>query len=91
MVLKRREENLIPRPQMGPTPSLRDEVNAFRGAAHKDATTGVFQAKETGDDLTRALEGLGGFFAEQVDAAVDVGITLRVIVDQGLDDDLRLL
>ena len=39
----------------------------------------------------RILVSLGGALAEQVNAPMDVGVVLRVIVHQGVDDRLRLL
>ena len=41
--------------------------------------------------LARVLVGFGGALAQQVHAAMDVRVVVRVVVDERVDDRLRLL
>ena len=70
---------------------LRHQVDAFRRAAHIDDFARLGGVQEPLQLDARILVSLRGALAEQVNAPVDVGVILRVIVQQGVDDRLRLL
>ncbi len=91
VVLEMGEEDFIPGLEVRPTPAFGDEVDPFGGTAHEDATASVLEPEELRDRSTGVLIGGGGLLAQEVDAAVDVGILLRVIALQGLDHRQRLL
>jgi hypothetical protein len=91
VVLEVGEQDLVAGLEVGPAPAFRDEVDAFGGAADEHAAAGVLEAEELRDGAARGFVGRGGFFAEEVDAAVDVGVLLGVIALERLDHHRRLL
>ena len=91
VVLELGQEDLIPGPEVRPAPAFGDEVDALGGAADEDAAAGGGQPEEPGHDLAGALVGSGGLLAQEVDAAVHVGVLLRVVTPERLDHDRRFL
>ena len=60
-------------------------------AAHEDDLAGAGGVQEPLELAARILERLGRALAQQVDAAVDVGVFLGVAPDHRVDHGLRLL
>ena len=91
VVLEVGEQDLVTGLEVGPAPALGDEVDALGRAAHEDAAPGVLEAEELRDGTAGGFVGGGGLLAQEVDAAMDVGVLLGVIALEGLDDDRWLL
>jgi hypothetical protein len=91
VVLHLGDEHLVARAQIGATPGVGHQVDALRRAAGEDHLAAVGRVDEAGDLLPRALEGRGGFLAQRVHPAVNVGIVAPVVVVHGLDHRHRLL
>ena len=68
-----------------------DEVYGLGRAAGEDETPDVRRAEETHYLLACPLVGRRGFFGEAVDAAVDVGVVLLVLLRESVQHLLRLL
>ena len=67
------------------------QVQALGGTADEDHLVGRRRADELRHPSPRALVVLGGPFREDVDAAMDVGVTGLVDVVHGVEDRARLL
>ena len=91
MMLEVREQDLVAGFQVRPAPAFGDEVDALGGAADEDAAAGVLQAEELRHGHAGGLIGGRGLLAQEVHAAVDVGVLLGVIASEGPDDRQRLL
>ena len=91
VVLEMGEQDLVAGLEVGPAPALGHEIDALGGAAHEDAAPGVLEAEELRDGSAGGLVGGGGLLAQEMYAAVDVGVLLGVIALEGLDDDRGLL
>ena len=76
---------------VGPPPGVGDEVDRLGRVAGEDQLVAVGGIDEPGDADTRGLVGGGRPLADRVDAAMDVGVVLAVVVGDGVDDDVRLL
>src|ERR1035437_767969 len=72
-------------------PRLRDGGDALGGAAGEDDFVGTAGIDELGSTRTRGLEGGGGAIAQFMDAAVDIGIVVLVVIAQGIEHSARLL
>ena len=65
-------------------PRLGDEIYALGGAARENDFVRASGVNELGGTRPRGLEGGGGAVAQFVNAAVDIGVVVLVIVAQGL-------
>ena len=76
---------------VAPAPRIGDEVDRLGRVAGEDDLVAVGRVDEPRDlDPGRLVCG-GRLLADRVDAAMDVGVVLAVVVRDGIDDDLRLL
>ena len=62
-------------------PGLRDEVDALGGAAREDDFVGAAGVDEFRGARAGGFEGGGGAVAQLVDAAMDVGVVVLVVMD----------
>ena len=68
-----------------------DEIECLSGAAHEDDFVAFAGVDELADSAARALVGKGRLLAEEVDAAMDVGVFAGVVALERVDDRQRLL
>ena len=91
VVLDVRNDNLISGADMATAIALGDEVDGLGGASHED-DLGVFGGVDKlADAPARPLVGKGRLLAEEVDAAMDIGVFGGVETLHGVDDGQRLL
>ena len=90
MVLERREHHFVTGFQVGQPPGVGHQVERLGGVLGKDHFLEV-GIDEFGNAHVRLLVGDGGLFAQDVDAAVDVGVRLLVIAADGINDGLGFL
>ena len=74
-----------------PAPRVGDEVDRLGRVAGEDDLVAVGRVDEPGDLGPRPLVCGRRLLADRVDAAMDVGVVLAVVVVDGIDDDARLL
>jgi len=91
VVLHHAQHDGIARPQVGAAPRSGDEVDALGGVAREDYLAVGARVDERADLLTRTLVGIRRSLAEGVNAAVYVGVIMRVVGGHGVDDLARLL
>ncbi len=72
-------------------PRVRDEVDRLGRVAGEDDLVAVGRVDEPRDPGPRLLVGGRRLLADRVDAAMDVGVVLAVVVGDGIDDDVGLL
>ena len=70
-----------------PAPRVGDEVDRLGRVAGEDDLVAVGRVDEPGDLDPGRLVGGGRLLADRVDAAMDVGVVLAVVVGDGVDDD----
>ena len=70
---------------------LRDEIDALGGAAREDDFVRAAGVDELGGARPRGLEGGGGAIAQFVNAAMDIGVVVLVVMAQGIEHRARLL
>ena len=68
-----------------------DEIDAFGGAAREDDFVGAAGVEEFRGAGAGGFEGGGGAIAQFVDAAMDVGVVVLVVMTQRVDDGARFL
>ena len=85
------EENDISRFQVGMSPSVCDEVDGLCCSPGEDDLVGGLSVEKPGDFGASIFVSFGGASAEFVEAPVDVGIIVLVVVNNRLDDGPRLL
>ena len=68
-----------------------DEIERLGGAAHEDDFAALAGVDELADAAARAFVGKGRLLAEEVDAAMDVGVFASVVALERVDDRQRLL
>ena len=86
-----RDDDLVPRLETRPEEAVGNQVDALGGAADEDDLGAVAGADELANAAPGALVRERGPLAEQVHAAVDVGIVLGVVPGHGVDDGSRFL
>jgi hypothetical protein len=91
VVLHRRDDNLVAGAQKGAAEGGGDEVDGFGGATHEDDLVGPRGIDEAAHPLACRLVEVGGAVAEEMHAAVGVGVVLQVVAAHGLDNLDRLL
>ncbi len=67
---------------------MHDQIDAFGGAAHKDAFPDVAGVHESLDLLARALISVRGFHAEIMHSAMDIGMFVFKVLHPALDHHL---
>lgn len=77
--------------QVGTAPGLRDQIDAFGGAACENNLAFAGGVDKAFDFDTRPFIGGGGFFAEGVNTPVYVSVVAAVVVVQPFNDLERLL
>ena len=91
MVLHAGDDDLVAGPDVLAAVGLGDEVDGLGGAAHVDELVVLGGVDEAADLAAGGLVVVGGVLAQGVDAAMDVGILGRVVVDQRVNNALGLL
>ena len=92
VVLDDADDDLVAGLEEAPSPGVRDEVDPLGRVAREDDALGAVGRLDEARDLgARAFVGLGRLFGERVQAAVDVGVVVLVVVDERVDDLARLL
>ena len=91
VVLQLRRDDGVSGAQVREAPQERHEVDRLGRVARPDDLRRLRGVDESRDLRARAFEGVGGPLGEFVDAAMDVRIVGRVIVDERVDDGLGLL
>ena len=91
VVLERRDQHLVARPDAGAAEAVRHQIHRLGGAAQEDDLSCMRGADEALDFPARGFERGGRPFSEFVHAAVHVGVVLRVEARHSLDDKARLL
>ena len=91
VMFQRGEDDLVARLQELPPVGLRNEIDAFRRAAHEDDFFGRRCAEKRLYLLPRLLVGVGRTGRQRVGAAMDVRVVAGVKVRNGVDHALRLL
>src|SRR5262245_49470112 len=85
------EQNLVAGSEMSECPRIPDEVDAFRRTAGEDdflSRSGVEKFRRA---LTSRFVSAGGTVAQLMDTAVDVGVVVLVVTDDGIENLPRLL
>ena len=72
---------------VAPAPRVGDEVDRLGRVAGEDDLVAVGRVDEPRDLDPRRLVRGGRLLADRVDAAMDVGVVLAVVVRDGIDDD----
>ena len=91
VVLEDGDDDLVALPDPHAAEGLRDEVDPLRRGAREDDLLDRRRVDEAADRLARMLVGLGRGIGEEVQAAVDVGVFVRIGVRHARRDRLRLL
>src|SRR5262249_16714224 len=91
MVLHRGDYNFIPGADVFPAVGLRDQVDSLGRAAQKDDLARVAGVEKALDDEARVLIGFGAKLAQQMYAAMDIGIFGQIGMTDRIDDNLWLL
>ena len=91
VVLEPGDDDLVVLLNVLAAPALRDEIDAFGGAAHENDFSRVRGVQEAADFGARALVGVCGAGGQFVSGAMDVGIFVRVKIVQAINHGLRLL
>src|SRR6202021_1079500 len=84
VVFQARDDNFVAGLHVLAAPGLRDQIDAFGGAANEDDFVLVARVEEALDLGAGELVGLGGALAELVHAAVDGGAIDGVELDEGV-------
>ena len=90
MMLEFAEDDRIARLQLGTSPALGDEVDRLGRSPRKDDLPRVLDPEQPNDLVPDPFEGLRGALAQGMQAAVDAGRVDRYVVENRLDDLLRL-
>jgi len=91
MMFHRRDQDFVAGADVLAAVGLRHQVDALRRTANIDDFARLSSVHEPLELDPRILIGLRGALAEQVNATMDIGAVNQVIVQQGVDDRLRLL
>jgi hypothetical protein len=91
VVLHHAEDDQVSLADIAAAPGLGDEVDRFGRVADEDALSFGVGVDEGGDKAARRLVPLRGGFGKSVDAAVDVGIEMAIVVVERVDHSGRLL
>ncbi len=90
-MLQMGDDNLVTRLQMLAAPRVRHQVDRLGGAANEHDVVRTRRTDELGNGVACLLVGVGGSGRQLVRGAVDVGVLVRVELDQPVDHHLRLL
>src|SRR5205807_3287727 len=90
-MLEGRDENFIAGAEARAGIRLGDEIDALGGAANEDDLAGRARIDETPHALPRALVRLGSRLTQRVHAAMDIGVTVGLIVFDGPQHRQRAL
>ena len=91
VVLHLGEDDLVAAADVLAAPRIRDEVDRLGRVAGEDDLVAVRRVDEPPDAGAGLLVLGRRLLADRVDAAMDVGVVLAVVVGQRIDDDRRLL
>ena len=91
MVLHHAEQDAVARAHIRIAPGARHQVDRLGGVAREDQLFVAARADEARHFAARALEREGGLLAQLVDAAMDIGVGVLVVVFQAHDHPPRLL
>ena len=91
MVLELRAQDRVARSDVREAPRIADEVDRLGRVARPDDLGGFRGIDEAGDLFAGRFKGCGRTFGQLVDAAMDVRIVVRVVVDERIDHGLRFL
>src|SRR6185436_3055286 len=67
---------------MMPSPTIRHQVDPFGGPASEDDFLGAARANESGHPFPGALVGAGRAVAQLMDAPVNIGVIMLIIVPE---------
>ena len=85
------EENDIAGFKMFRTPRGGDEIDSFRRPARKNNFVGGFGVDEFSGTGARGFEGVRGAVAQLMDAAMNIGVVVFVIMHERINDAAGLL
>ncbi len=85
------DQDLIARLELGTAPTVGDEIDGLRGAPGEDDLLASAGLQKVTHLVACGLEGIRGFLAQRMDAAVNIGIQRFVIVALRLDHRARFL
>ena len=91
MVLHHRDDDLVAAAQVSAPVGVGDQVDGLGGAADEDDLLRIGSVEKARHRPPRGLVGVGRPLAEQVHAAVHVGVLPGVIANQPVQHHLRLL
>ena len=91
VMLQMADEDFVAFLDIGAAPALRDEVDAFRRAAHEDDVAHGRRVEEAAGFFARGLVGVGGAGRQRMGGAMDVGVLVLVEIRDPLDHRLRFL
>ena len=91
VVLQMRDQNFIARPQDRPGKALRHQVDRLGGAAHENDFVARARVDEALQAITRTLVHRRGFLAQGVNAAMNVGVVMPLVIVHRVDHALRAL
>ena len=91
MVLHHTEQNAVACAHIRIAPGARHQVNRLGGVTGEDQLFVAARADEACHFAARTLEGEGGFLAQLVDAAMDIGVGVLVVLFQAHNHPPRLL
>src|ERR1700730_13442558 len=85
------DNDFVSAPDVGASPSLGYDVDALGGSAHEYNFPRIGGVQKPLHGRARFLVTCRSLFRKSVHAAMNIGILRGVVVDQGIDDGLRLL
>src|SRR6266404_1229693 len=91
MMLHLREKDDIPFADEFPAPSLRHEVDTFSGAAGEDNLVGSRGAEVARQTLSRSFVSFRCARTQLVEAAMDIGVFVLVVMSKCIDHSPRFL
>jgi hypothetical protein len=91
VMLHFREQNHVAGLEIFCSPRTRDEIDAFGRAAHEDDFVGAFGVDEFRGARARGFKGVRGAIAQLVDAAMDIGVVVFVIMHERVNHRARFL
>ena len=86
-----REQNHVAGLEIFCAPRTGDEIDAFGRAARENDFVGAFGVDEFRGAGARGFEGVRGAVAQFVDAAMDIGVVVLVVMDERVNHRARLL
>ena len=91
VVLHGGNDDLVSAADVGSSPGLGHEIDAFGGPANKNDFAGIGGVEKSPHHFASLLVALGGPFGEGVHAAMNIGVLRLVVIHDGIDHGLGLL